>query len=100
VNAWAIGRDPEYWEDPEAFMPERYQDCKIDFKGTDFEFIPFGAGRRICPGITFSQANIEIALANLLYHFDWELPIGVKPDDIDMADFSGGVAVRRKAMLL
>lgn len=101
LNLWAISRDARYWEDPEMFVPERFEgEHTSNFLGLDFEFIPFGAGRRICPGITFSQANIEIALANLLYHFDWELPIGVKPDDIDMADFSGGVAVMRKARLL
>jgi len=100
LNLWAITRDPRYWEDPEKFVPERFEgEHAPNFLGLDFEFIPFGAGRRICPGITFSQANIEIALASLLYHFDWELPSGVKPDDIDMADFSG-VAVRRKARLL
>jgi cytochrome P450 len=100
LNLWAISRDPRYWEDSEKFVPERFEgEHTSNLLGLDFEFIPFGAGRRICPGITFSQANIEIALASLLYLFDWELPIGVKPDDIDMADFFG-VSVRRKARLL
>ncbi|CAO2142165.1 unnamed protein product [Urochloa humidicola] len=100
LNLWAISRDPRYWDEPDKFVPERFEGKHTsNFLGLDFEFIPFGAGRRICPGITFSQVNIEIALASLLYHFDWELPVGVKPGDMDMADFSG-VAVRRKAGLL
>ncbi|CAO2149404.1 unnamed protein product [Urochloa humidicola] len=100
LNLWAISRDPRYWDEPDKFVPERFEgEHTSNFLGFDLEFIPFGAGRRICPGITFSQANIEIALASLLYHFDWDLPAGVKPYDMDMAEFSG-VAVRRKTELL
>ncbi|TVU00045.1 hypothetical protein EJB05_54538, partial [Eragrostis curvula] len=95
VNVWMINRDPEYWEDAEAFKPERFQDCDVDFKGNDFEFIPFGAGRRICPGIAFAQANMELVLASLLYHFDWELPEGVSPGELDMTE-EMGLSVRRK----
>lgn len=91
VNAWAIGRDKESWEDPETFKPERFlgTDKNIDFKGNDFELIPFGAGRRGCPAITFSIAVIELALAQLLHSFDWELPPGISAKDLDLTEVFG-----------
>lgn len=92
VNAWAIGRDPRYWTEPESFDPERFIDSSIGFKGTNFEFIPFGAGRRICPGMAFA---FEVPLALLLYHFDWKLPNGMKHEELDITEFSG-VTVRTK----
>ncbi|XP_010100353.2 LOW QUALITY PROTEIN: cytochrome P450 71B34 [Morus notabilis] len=89
VNVWAIGRDPNYWHNPEEFFPERFADGSIDFKGQHFEFLPFGAGRRTCPGIHMGIAMVELTLANLLCCFDWKLPDGMKETDIDMDEESG-----------
>lgn len=70
VNAWQIGRDRKSYDQPEEYRPERFLDGAIDYKGNDFQFIPFGAGRRGCPGIQFVIAINEIALANLVHKFD------------------------------
>ncbi|KDP39016.1 hypothetical protein JCGZ_00773 [Jatropha curcas] len=95
INAWALGRDSRHWNEAEKFYPERFQNNSIDFKGNDFQFIPFGAGRRMCPGVGYGMALVELALANLLYHFDWKLPNGLEPHLLDMSD-SFGASARRK----
>ncbi|XP_042051188.1 cytochrome P450 71AP13-like [Salvia splendens] len=99
INAWAIGRDVKYWENPEEFDPNRFLNSDIDFRGQHFELIPFGAGRRICPAITFGLATVEMGLAQLVHDFDWELPYQVKPDDLDMTEVFG-ITMHRKSPLL
>ncbi|XP_073294346.1 cytochrome P450 736A117-like [Primulina huaijiensis] len=95
TNAWAIGRDPASWTEPERFMPERFLNSSVDFKGHDFGFIPFGAGRRGCPGIAFATASVELVLANLMQKFEWDLVDGKKGEELDAIEHPG-VTIHRK----
>ncbi|CAN4085946.1 unnamed protein product [Withania somnifera] len=99
VNVWAIGRDPLLWEKPDKYRPERFLNSDIDVKGLNFELLPFGSGRRGCPGRTFAMAAIELALARLVHKFNFALPGGLKPEDLDMTE-STGITTRRKPPLL
>ncbi|TVU36356.1 hypothetical protein EJB05_18288, partial [Eragrostis curvula] len=103
VNVWAIGRDPAAWDEPEEFWPERFVaggGSAVDFRGTDYQLLPFGAGRRMCPGINFALPVVDLALASLLHHFDWSLPSGMRPEDLDMAEAPGLTTPRRAPLVL
>ncbi|XP_020579331.1 cytochrome P450 71A1-like [Phalaenopsis equestris] len=99
INAWGIARDPNYWVRPEEFWPERFINSSVDFRGQHFQLIPFGAGRRACPGIGFSIIVIECTLANLLRNFDWEVPEESKDDILDMSEIAG-IAIQKKSPLI
>lgn len=99
TNAFAIGRDPASWDEPDEFRPERFLNSCIDFRGHDFQLLPFGAGRRGCPGLSFAMATNEFVLATLLHNFDWKLPDGTKGEDVDMNECTG-LTIHRKVPLL
>lgn len=108
VNVWAIARDPKSWNtsssssyDAEEFAPERFMNSSIDFRGLNyFEYIPFGAGKRGCPGMLFGPAISEILLANLLCYFDWELPFGITPETLDMTELMGSTIRKKEDLIL
>ncbi|KAH0877431.1 hypothetical protein HID58_064825, partial [Brassica napus] len=81
VNVWAIGRDPGVWENPTRFEPERFLGKEIDVKGKNYELTPFGAGRRICPGLPLAVKMVSLMLLSLLYSFDWKLQNAVDMDE-------------------
>ncbi|CAM6113129.1 unnamed protein product [Calypogeia fissa] len=95
VNLYAIGRDHEVWENPLEFYPERFLSTSIDVHGQDFELLPFGSGRRMCPGKNLGLVLVEYMLAMFLHTCDWALPPGVSPEDVDMAEGPGVVLVMK-----
>ncbi|XWS51311.1 hypothetical protein CRYUN_Cryun12cG0166100 [Craigia yunnanensis] len=95
VNVWAIQRDPKLWDMPEVFLPERFENNHIDFRGQNFELIPFGVGRRGCPGISFGVAVLEFVIANLLYWFDWKLVGNADCGSLDMTEAFGISAYKK-----
>ncbi|KAG6512885.1 cytochrome P450 71A1-like [Zingiber officinale] len=101
VNIWAIARDPALWDKAEEFLPERFLgDSDARAATLDFRYLPFGAGRRSCPGAGFAMASLEVVLANLLYHFDWELPRGMSAEEMDMDEVFGLVVQKKSSVIL
>ncbi|PSS08394.1 Cytochrome P450 CYP736A12 like [Actinidia chinensis var. chinensis] len=101
VNCWAIGRDPNVWsENVEEFFPERFIDSDIGLRGHHFQLLPFGSGRRGCPGMHLGLINVRLVVAQLVHCFDWELPNGMSPNELDMSEKFAGLAVPRANHLL
>lgn len=98
INVWAIGRDAEAWKDAEAFRPSRFDaagdEAETDYRGGHFHLLPFGAGRRSCPAMQLGMHAVEMALARLLHGFEWSLPNGMAPEDLDMEEAYGATAPR------
>ncbi|KAG9134953.1 hypothetical protein Leryth_001242 [Lithospermum erythrorhizon] len=91
INLWAIGKDPENWSDPLSFKPERFLGSNIDYKGKYFEFVPFGSGCRLCPGLQLAHRLLHLHLGSLLHEFDWELE---DSSPLDMSE-KMGMTVRK-----
>ncbi|XXG55712.1 hypothetical protein AAC387_Pa03g3316 [Persea americana] len=87
-NIWKLQRDPRMWSDPEQFRPERFftTQADVDFKGQHFKYIPFGSGRRFCPGILMATQVMHLTLARLLHGFDAVSPLG---EPVDMTEGPG-----------
>ncbi|KAJ6908008.1 cytochrome P450 78A7 [Populus alba x Populus x berolinensis] len=71
VNMWAITHDPNVWEDPLEFKPERFIEADVDVRGGDLRLAPFGAGRRVCPGKNLGLVTVTLWVAKLVHHFKW-----------------------------
>ncbi|CAN6717534.1 unnamed protein product [Malus baccata var. baccata] len=90
TNTWAIGRDPNVWSDNvQQFYPERFINSNVDVLGHDFQLLPFGSRRRGYPGIQLGLTTVRLALANLVHCFNWDLPSGLLPEDVDMSETFG-----------
>ncbi|KAI3797213.1 hypothetical protein L1987_32470 [Smallanthus sonchifolius] len=100
VNVWAICHDPKVWEDPNTFKPERFLGSNIDFTGHDYEFIPFGGGRRMCPGLPSGVKSLQTMLASLIVGYDWSLPNGEDPTKLDMTEKFGVTLQKEKPLEL
>ncbi|XP_062166226.1 cytochrome P450 98A2 [Alnus glutinosa] len=95
VNVWAVARDPTVWKNSMQFRPERFLEVDVDMKGHDFRLLPFGAGRRVCPGAQLGINLVTSMIGHLLHHFVWTPPEGVKPEEIDMSENPGLVTYMR-----
>nr|GME09956.1 cytochrome P450 CYP736A12-like [Ipomoea batatas] len=99
VNIWAIGHDPNVWSDPEKFIPNRFNGSNIEYRDRDFELIPFGSGRRSCPGLQLGITVVRLLVAQLVHCFDWDLPNGMSSKDLDMTEEFGLVVSRAKHLM-
>ncbi|XP_078165764.1 cytochrome P450 93G1-like [Carex rostrata] len=98
VNLWSVNRDPKYWVDPNEFKPERFLEgptAGLDVRGLNFQLLPFGSGRRGCPGMTLAMQAVPVAVAALVQCFDWNVK-----GKVDMEEGIGLVSARARQLIL
>uniref|UniRef100_A0A7N0VBN2 Cytochrome P450 n=1 Tax=Kalanchoe fedtschenkoi TaxID=63787 RepID=A0A7N0VBN2_KALFE len=97
INVWAIHRDAQLWDRPERFRPERFLDhaAKWDYAGSDFRYLPFGSGRRVCAGLPLAERMQMYTLASFLHCFKWDVSKG---EEIELSETFG--IVLKKAVPL
>nr|AYM55679.1 cytochrome P450 [Croton stellatopilosus] len=88
LNQWKLHRDPTIWKNPSEFQPERFlnEHASFDARGQDFEYLPFGSGRRMCPGVSFAFQLLHLSLARLLHGFEFGT---VSDNPVDMNENPG-----------
>ncbi|GFZ01920.1 cytochrome P450, family 706, subfamily A, polypeptide 5 [Actinidia rufa] len=98
LNVWAMQRDPEVWDSPLEFKPERFlgEASKWDYNGNNFQYLPFGSGRRVCAGLPLAEKMIMHFLASLLHSFNWSLPEG---EEVDLSE-TFGIVMKKKTPLV
>ncbi|XP_049397539.1 cytochrome P450 71AU50-like [Solanum stenotomum] len=99
INFSAIHRDPNIWPEPEKFLPERFVGSSIDIRGRDFQLLPFGSGRRGCPAMQLAIVLIDLIVAQLVHCFDWELPNGMQPCELDVEEHFGLATSRANPLM-
>jgi len=99
VNAWAIMREPSAWREAEKFWPERFEGSSIDVRGCEFQLLPFGSGRRSCPGMQLGLTMIRLTVAQLVHCFDWKLPNDMLAWELDMTEEFGLTMPRANHLL-
>ncbi|EEF50980.1 flavonoid 3'-monooxygenase CYP75B137 [Ricinus communis] len=102
LNAYAIHRDPLLWDNPLEFRPERFLSnddnySKFDYSGNNFQYLPFGSGRRVCAGLPLAERMQLYIFASLLHSFEWKLPLGT---ELELSDKFGIVVKKMKPLLL
>ncbi|XP_055819932.1 cytochrome P450 71AU50-like [Solanum dulcamara] len=99
INHYAIQRDPNVWSEPEKFFPERFVGSNIDIRGRDFQLLPFSSGRRSCPAMPLGITIVRLVVAQLVHCFDWELPNGMQPSDLNIDEHFGLVTCREDHLM-
>ncbi|GKD24696.1 cytochrome P450 93A3-like protein, partial [Tanacetum coccineum] len=90
LNVWEVGRDPTHWENPLEFMPERFENKQLDVRGQHFHLVPFGGGRRMCPGTSLALMVAHATLGSMIQCFDWKAG---KDGNLNSVDMEEGIGV-------
>ncbi|KAD3337066.1 hypothetical protein E3N88_32586 [Mikania micrantha] len=99
INLWSLGRDPTYWERPLEFRPERFEEKQIDVRGQNFHFLPFGSGKRMCPGVSLGLMFVYTILGSMIQCFTWKAGKYGNLTSVDMEEGTGIALTRANPLV-
>ncbi len=99
VNIWAIGHDSKVWKKPLEFDPDRFSNSDTKVGGSCYNVLPFGSGRRQCPGLDLAQHMVQYGLATILHAFDSFPQPGIKLEDMNMMETLGALCPKAEPLV-